>query len=162
MTLIEQYRALHAQGKFMGLSVMKFADDLASMIKGTGFETCLDFGAGGGHQYLPPHSLDKKLGLDVTCYDPAVPGMDVLPRGQFDLVICSDVLEHIPEDELPDFIKTVFSKASRLVFFTVCCREAKKSLPDGRNVHVTIKPLEWWCAKINQYETVPWRIRETP
>ena len=162
MSLLDQYRTLHAQGKFLGLSVVKFADDIAKTIEDAGCKTALDFGAGQGHQYMPPHSLDKKWGLDVTCYDPAVLGMEKLPLGKFDLVLCCDVLEHIPEDELDDVIKTVFSKAERCAFFVVCCREAKKKLPDGRNVHLTIKPLDWWESKIGRHETVVWRLRETP
>lgn len=162
MDLLDQYRQLHAGGKFLGLSVLKFADEIGEIVKTYGIETVLDYGSGQGNQYMPPHSLDKKWGVDVTMYDPAVPGLDTLPAGPFDLVICSDVLEHVPENELPALLKNVFGRAGKMVYITICCRAAKKTLPDGRNTHVTIKPLDWWEGKIGQYETLPWKLRETP
>ena len=161
MSLLDQYRTLHAQGKFLGLSVVKFADDIAKTIEDAGCKTALDFGAGQGHQYMPPHSLDKKWGVDVTCYDPAVWGMEKLPPGPFDAVLCSDVLEHILEEDIELTLKEIFARATKFVFLTVCCRPAKKKLPNGQNVHVTIKPMAWWE---NQLSAAPvrWILRETP
>jgi hypothetical protein len=148
MSLLDQYRALHAQGKFLGLSVLKFADEIGALVKEHGIKTVLDYGSGQGYQYMPPHSLDKKWGVDVTMYDPAVPGLDELPGGKFDMVICSDVLEHVPEEEITPMIEGIYKLATKYVFFTVCCRAAKKTLPDGRNTHVTIRPMGWWANKI--------------
>lgn len=162
MSLLDQYRALHAQGKFLGLSVLKFADEIGEIVKQHGVETVLDYGSGQGYQYMPPHSLDKKWGVDVTMYDPAVPGLDTLPDKKFDMVICSDVLEHIPIDDVGAVLHDVFSRAEKFVFLTVCCRAAKKTLPDGRNTHVTIRPMEWWTDFVAGYAVVPHVLRETP
>jgi hypothetical protein len=162
MGLIDQYRILHAQGKFLGLSVLKFADEIGAICTEYGIETILDYGSGQGHQYMPPHSLDKKWGASVTMYDPAVQGLDVLPAGTFDLVLCSDVLEHVPLQELPALFENIFSRAKHRVFLTVCCRGAKKHLPNGQNAHVTIMPMDWWEAEIGKYATKPFVLRETP
>lgn len=162
MTLIEQYKILHSQGKFLGLSVLKFADEIGGLIKSHGIETVLDYGSGQGHQYMPPHSLDKKWGVDVTMYDPAVPGLDVLPNKQFDMVLCSDALEHIKEPEVWRDIQEIFRRADKFVFLTVCCRPAKKTLPDGQNVHVTILPMSEWKKMIQMRATRPYVLRETP
>lgn len=153
---------MHAQGKFLGLSVLKFADEIGELIKTHGVETVLDYGAGQGHQYLPPHSLDKKWGVKVTCYDPAVDGMDELSPGMFDMVICSDVLEHLAEEDITATLWRISERARRFAFLTVCCRPAKKTLPDGRNAHVTVKPLHWWEAKLKDVMQCPHCLRETP
>lgn len=166
--LIEQYRALHAQGKFLGLSVLKFADEIGELIKQYDVKTVLDYGSGQGHQYMPPHSLQKKWGVDVTMYDPAVDGLDVLTKETFGAVICTDVLEHVPESEIPILLASVFSRATKFVFLTVCCRPAKKTFPDGTNVHVTVKALPWWeeiiatAAKGRSNPPMPVYLRETP
>jgi hypothetical protein len=162
MDLIDQYRILHAQGKFQGLSVLKFADEIEKICKGYGAKTLLDYGSGQGAQYLPPHSLDKKWGVDVTMYDPAVTGLDVLPEGKFDIVLCSDVLEHVPLLGLPKVFNDIFSRAKTFAFLTVCCRGAKKHLPNGQNAHVTIMPMDWWKAEIMQHATCNFELRETP
>lgn len=168
MDLIDQYRALHAQGKFLGLSVLKFADEIGELIKQHEVKTVLDYGSGQGHQYMPPHSLQKKWGVDVTMYDPAVDGLDVLPDGPFGGVICSDVLEHLPTREAAvDVLDDIFSRARSFVFVTVCCRPAKKTLPDGRNVHLLLLTLDQWTqlvgAVASEYPHLKcYVLRETP
>ena len=70
------------------------------------------------------------------------------PAGRFDIVICTDVLEHIPEHEIPIVLKEIDGYAWEIVFLSICTREARKTLPDGRNAHLTIKPPDWWKGKI--------------
>lgn len=168
MDLIEEYRKLHAQGKFLGLSVLKFADEIGELIRQHNVKTVLDYGSGQGHQYMPPHSLQEKWGVDVTMYDPAVDGLDVLPKETFGAVICTDVLEHVPESVVPALLASVFSRATKFVFLTVCCRPAKKTFPDGTNVHVTVKARGWWEEKAaaaalgRSSPPMPVYLRETP
>jgi hypothetical protein len=54
------------------------------------------------------------------------------------------VLEHIPEFQLNAFVTGLFDRADRLVWAAVCCRAARKTFPDGTNVHVTLHPIDWW------------------
>jgi len=149
--LIEQYRALHRQGKFRGLTTLRHADEISALCAKHGAKTLLDYGSGAGEQYYPPHELQKKWGVEVTCYDPAVDGIDVLPPGFFDGVICIDVLEHIPDDELAGVIGAIGDRVNKFAFFSVCCRPSKKTLPDGRNVHLTIKAFAAWERLIREY-----------
>ena len=81
-------------------------------------------------------------------YDPAVPGYDEKPEGTFDIVICTDVMEHIEEQDVPAVLDNIFGYADKGVYLAICLREAKRLLPDGRNRHVTVKPQEWWLEKI--------------
>ena len=89
-----------------------------------------------------------KRGILPTLYDPAVDEFSAKPRGKFDGVICTDVAEHVPEDEVDVFLSDVFSHARKFVFITICTRPAKKLLPDGRNCHLTVKPATWWLRTI--------------
>lgn len=143
-SLREQYRMLMEAGVFRGLTTLIFADHIHDMVKKHDVKTLLDYGCGRGVQYGPDMDLAGKWGVKVECYDPAVPEFSRLIGHQVDMVICVDVLEHIPEEELHDVIKEIFSLAKKCVFLTVCPRAAKKVLPDGRNCHLTIRPLVWW------------------
>ena len=61
-------------------------------------------------------------------YDPAVPQFEKKPfyeeSRKFDLVICIDVLEHIPQSDLPRIIKEIFDYSDKYVFATAAVKEA--------------------------------------
>jgi tetratricopeptide (TPR) repeat protein len=107
----------------------------------------LDYGC--GKQRLAAGLPD----LPVRGYDPAIPGLDA-PPAQADLVVCTDVLEHV-EPELVDNVLGDLARVTRkLGFFTVATCPAKKVLADGRNAHLTQQPIEWWLAKLEARFTV--------
>ena len=151
MDVISQYREMHDKGHFPGHSVERHVHTIADLIEETGARNLLDYGCGKGFQYAE-NMIHFEWGIMPTLYDPAVPGIDKKPDRKFDGVICSDVAEHIPEQELDDFLADVFSFAEKFVFFSICCRPAKKLLPDGRNCHLTVRDQEWWRERIQPQE----------
>ena len=146
--LIEQYRQLHNQGKFRGFSTLEHAEQIGNIIRETRSESILDYGCGKGHQYSI-HQINDDWGAALRLYDPAVPGFDREPEPA-DGVICCDVMEHIPETEVPIVLGKVLNLARKFVFFVICTRPSKKTLPDGRNCHLTVKPKEWWNDAIER------------
>lgn len=169
-SLVPEYRKLAetADGNFQGLSVLHHVKSIKALATSIGAQTMLDFGCGRGDAYRSPHKLHHQLGLPrsaVTLYDPAFRPSSTLPSGTYDLVICSDVLEHIPEPEVDEFIDRLFQYARKGVWASVCCRPAKKVFPDsGANLHVCVKPYEWWDAKFQAHRVAPvqWTLVETP
>ena len=57
-------------------------------------------------------------------------------------------MEHIPESAVPLVIDEIVRYARQWVFFSICCREAKRILPNGSNAHVTIRSPAWWKDQI--------------
>ena len=146
MRLLTDYQQLHAQGHFPGMTVLNYADKIESLCKRFECKSLLDYGCGKAGPYL--RGLHNQWGVRVTLYDPAVDIYSKWWGGQYDGVICCDVLEHIPEEELDETLDKIFQSAKKFVFFTVCCREAKKTLPNGDNCHVNIKDEVWWTEKL--------------
>lgn len=166
-SMIPDYRELakHADKNFQGVSILNHVVSIRKLLTETDSHTMLDFGCGRGEAYKPPHKLYKQLGLPrhaVTLYDPAFMPTATLPKGQFDLVVCSDVLEHVPEHEVDEFVARLFSYAKKAVWASVCCRPAKKFFPDGRNLHVTVKPFAWWEEKFGRQKGADFMLVETP
>jgi hypothetical protein len=94
-------------------------------------------------------SLNSYLGLErAVCYDPGYPPFAERPLGTFDLVICCDVLEHCPEEDLQWIMEDIAGHARRGVFLVIACYPAKKSLPNGENAHITIQPPSWWKPRV--------------
>lgn len=168
-SLVPRYRDMAARGaSFFGLSVLQHESSIRSFAEALQAKTLLDFGCGRGDAYLAPYFMHRRLGVDdagLTLYDPAFPGRDVVPQGQFDLVICSDVVEHVPAIEVDEFVTALFKHARAGVWASVCCRPAKKAFEDGMNMHVTIKPYRWWSAKFAaaaaERPGVQWTLVET-
>lgn len=148
MKLIDQYRILHDQGKFRGKSLRKHIDEIGRLLLKTESKTLLDYGSGKGSLH---QGKTKIWGVEVTLFDPAVKGIDNLPDKKFDAVICTDVLEHIPEDELDETLTNIFDRADKLVYLSISTKPAKKTLPNGMNCHVTVKGKDWWIEKISAY-----------
>jgi FkbM family methyltransferase len=85
---------------------------------------------------------------EVQCYDPGYAPHSARPEGRFDGVICTDVLEHCPEEDVPWILEEIFGYAGRFVYLNVACYPARKTLPNGENAHITVRPPEWWREKV--------------
>ena len=141
MDLRQQYVEMHKAGHFPGHSIKQHIEGITALVRKTGAKSLLDYGCGKGEQYYDG-SLQREWGGLPYLYDPAV--YPIKPRGTFQGVICTDVLEHVEEEEIESVVSELFAYAERFLFVSICTREAKKTLPDGRNCHLTIKPQEWW------------------
>lgn len=143
MRLLDQYKEMHKQGKFSGWSLEKHLEDIAKLLEQYECESVLDYGCGKAKYH--PEGWDK--------YEPALEEYSELPNKIYDAVICTDVLEHVPEDELDEVLKNIFTRSTKLVFLSISTRLAKKSLPNGENAHCTVKEPIWWNEKLSQYKT---------
>lgn len=156
MDLAEQYKLMHAAGHFPGHSIVAHVDEIDNLIRKSGSKTILDYGCGKGEQYSI-RKLHKFWGVEPTLYDIAT--YPEKPEGTFDGVICTDVLEHVPEELVKDTIAELFSYARKFVFMSICTRDAKKTLPDGRNAHLTVRPQQWWLSIIYGLEPkIEWKV----
>ena len=163
--LIEQYRSLHLRGDagyglppqatFDGRSLPRQAQRIRRLIKLSDARTILDYGSGKGTQYVPAkifengiaqwNSIQEYWGVDkIQCYDPGFEPLSAWPQSQFDGVVCTDVLEHCPEDDLPWIVSELFRYSRRFVFASVACYPANKKLPSGENAHCTIRDADYW------------------
>lgn len=145
---LEQQKTLHLQDVSYGISGMSYASDIAGLIFNEGIATVLDYGCGKGT--LKKALANEDIDCVVTEYDPAIPGKDHDPEPA-ELVVCTDVLEHIEEDKLDNVLHHLRSKAMRFIAIVVSNRPALKSLPDGRNAHTIIRDGRWWEERLSKY-----------
>jgi hypothetical protein len=144
---------------FAGNSLLPFVEQIRELVHKTGARTLLDYGSGKGAIHRK-HELTLAGGKiigpvrdywgvsGVTLYDPGVPEYAELPSGRFEGVISTDVLEHIPEEDIPWVLREMFGYADRFVFANIASYPARKTLPNGWNAHICLKPPEWWRAQI--------------
>ena len=158
---LEIYKKLHlngtefdsAENTFDGKSLKFFFQPIKQVIDLTKSKSVIDFGCGKAKYYFEEISIHKKNYSNITnywnindtlLYDPGVENFSKYPNKKADGVICVDVVEHIPEDDVINFIEELFKLANKFVFIVIACYPAKKTLPDGRNVHLCLKSANDW------------------
>ncbi len=165
--LLDQYKAMHVaepakakRGKrklFRGQSLDRHVKTIGQLVRRTGAKTILDYGSGKGSLYeeSPDHEPGSRYkvmrewsGATVICYDPGYEPFAGDYDGVYDGVISTDVLEHIPEEDVPWVIDELFSHSSKFVYAVATCYPAKKTLPNGENAHCTIMPPGWWRGQM--------------
>ncbi len=145
---IELYKQHHASGNFPGDSLRPHVQLIKQIIQKTNSKTILDYGCGKATEYVNNNIHADWNVSQVGLYDPAVPEFMNLPGKEFDGVISTDVLEHIPEHEIDDVLKEIFEMAQKFVYLNIAMYPAVTILPNGENAHCTLKPKEWWNEKI--------------
>lgn len=154
----EAGHSLPAQETFSGMSLAPHIGNIKSLIASFGAKSVFDYGAGKAKYYTAPifPSADGKSKVDlktfwgvdrIHLYDPGYAPLATLPNEQFDAVVCTDVMEHIPEQDLDWVIDELFGFARKLIYVCIATYPAVKRFPNGENVHVTLKDAKWWVEK---------------
>jgi hypothetical protein len=150
-TLIsEEYRAqqaqLHASNLAFGVGGGRHADTVKRLKVKLGAASVLDYGSGKGY-------LAKALPFPIWEYDPAIPEKSAPPRPA-ELVVCTDVLEHIEEDKLVAVLDDLRRVTKKVGFFVIHTGPSSKLLPDGRNAHLIQQGTEWWRKQLEMHFVV--------
>ena len=164
LEMLHQYEQMHASSPLMfaGLSLTPHIGKIKKMIQDTDSKTLLDYGSGKGvlysqkidpetKQFDPERGVDLKnyWGLEeIALYDPGYPPFQKLPHKTFDAVICTDVLEHCPREDISWILEEIFSLSRKAVYLHIACYLAEKKLPDQTNCHVINESPEWWQRQI--------------
>jgi 2-polyprenyl-3-methyl-5-hydroxy-6-metoxy-1,4-benzoquinol methylase len=144
--------AMHAVKKDKwGNDGHKRGDIVLEFINELQVKSVLDYGCGRGTLAKRLGNGGKKIkGLHwmgpVYEYDPALPKKSVARAA--DLVVCTDVLEHVEPNRLHVVLAHMHGLARRGLFLLISTREANKVMPDGRNAHLIVQPAEWWLLTL--------------
>jgi SAM-dependent methyltransferase len=113
-------------------------------------ESVLDIGCGQG-EWLAAFGLERSYGVDITAPVPPTPTMsrhDLTEPldlgGRFDLVICLEVAEHLPESAADTLVDTIVWHTAKAVLFS-------GAVPGQEGLHhVNCQPHEYWHGKFEQ------------
>ena len=164
------YKKLHLEGTkfespentFDGKSLIFWFHPIKQIIDSSNSKSLIDFGCGKAKYYNEEVIINNTQYKNITSYwkindyflyDPGVKIFSKYPTNKADGVICVDVVEHIPEQDVINFIEELFRLANKFVFIVIACYPAAKQLPDGRNVHLSIKEVDEWKKIISEIRT---------
>lgn len=110
----------------------------------------LDYGCGSGQ--LGQVIKNTLRSVEVTNYDPFHPmWKDDRDPGEHDVSLCMDVMEHVEFQCINNTLKYISDRTKYLAVFSIALSEASKTLPNGKNAHITIKPMGWWKDKLEDH-----------
>jgi len=141
---IELNRELHRRNPTFGTSGKVWSPGVLSFAEIVRAESILDYGAGRGTLVA---SFPCGVPYRVVEYDPAVDGKMDRPAPA-DVVVCGDVLEHIEPECLDDVLDDLHFLTQKGIFLVIGTHPAMKTLADGRNAHLIVKPARWWLERI--------------
>lgn len=145
---LQAQKELHKNPKGYGGRGDKWASAVKHLARCFKCKSVLDYGCGRGTLAQKLYKL-KADGVEVFEYDPAIYGKHSIPKYKsFDLVVCTDVLEHIEPDKLAVVIEHLQELTNKVLFLVIATRPSNKFFPDGRNVHLIIEPDSWWKERI--------------
>lgn len=142
---LSQYAELH-QAKSYGGGTSRTYKTLAPWVLLLNPRSILDYGAGQNRMVETLVATRAKI---RHRFDPAIPEISFIPLASYDLVTCTEVLEHLDESEVLSVLKQIHS-LTKHALLAADTRAASTILPNGENAHATVKPAEWWLAKIRE------------
>jgi hypothetical protein len=101
----------HDQSSVFGSEGFKYAEVVRKLVKATNSVSVLDYGCGKG-------VLAAKLDFPIWEYDPAIKGKELTPKPA-DLVVCTNVLELVEDEFLPDVLGDLSRCVKKVGYFTM-------------------------------------------
>ena len=148
-TITPEYQKLqakmHRTDRRWGAGSWRHVEAVLELMSGAECENALDYGCGKGRLKQSLKNPDW-----LAEYDPCIPGKDAKPNPA-DLVVCTDVLEHIEPELLDNVLKDIERCTRRVAYFVIATRPAKVALPDGRNPHLIIENKDWWLERLKKH-----------
>ena len=147
MDYIKQYELLYKIKKNYGKTSIKLYDMLEKIINDLNILSVLDYGCGKS-KLLDLIKKNKKIKI-YRC-DPAIKKYSKLTKNKTDLVICTDVLQHVPLYDLDRVLKEIKSKGIYILFY-IKCTNHKTKLPNKTYANCTVYDKKWWLEKLSNY-----------
>lgn len=95
----------------------------------------------------------RKLGRDAHCRKPPCLKQGSIlnvpwPDGQFDVAVCSDVLEHIAPDRVPAAVGEIARVVRHVAFIGI---PLSSSVNNGVELHLSKYPADWWVRNFDAH-----------
>jgi len=121
----------------------------------------LDYGAGYGEFKKQMDDEYPNAKFNIHEYEPGIVGKDEDPP-VCDATVSFDVLEHVEPNKIDDVLQHIYNKTNKWAYLVICCIPARKTFPDGQNLHLLVREPEWWLEKLKYDWDIVTQVRTGP
>lgn len=125
---------------------------------GMGRGTALDFFEQKGFYVegvdISSYAVGVQLKKGRKVYHTSLDNLSIFRENQFNLGFCNDVIEHLPINLVHKSLEEMSRVCSEKLFISVCPTASNHLSLEGENLHLTIKPQEWWDEEFKKYGQV--------
>ena len=137
----------HAKGDGYGERGYKHLEDILHVVRREGCKTALDYGCG---KASLARRAKRVCEVAFANYDPAIEEYAGAPSPA-DLVVCTDVLEHVEPLCLNDVMAHLQELTQVAAYLQIATRPALRVLSDGRNAHLLIRDAYFWLDTLRRF-----------
>lgn len=120
------------------------------------------FGADNGAAEDLQALLGEPFGQVVASRDLADLASTDLPLQRFDGIVCSGVLEYLPDEDVPWVVDLLFRHSNQFLYVTAAHYPQMRVLPDGTHLHHRLRDRSWWSAQFEavsaRYPAIDWQL----
>lgn len=115
--------------------------------------TILDYGCGEGtlKKYVEEQGIEREW----TLYDPGMREYSTKPEGTFDLVITTDVLEHVEPYMLDSVLRELVDYSNDFLYNDIACYLTHVTFQSGpyigRDLHINLQAPDMWWERLSAF-----------
>lgn len=129
--------------------------ELKQILELTRGDTVYDFGCGSGevvdwlnNQGIPTMGMDMVKAHDDTILVNLSEMSDVFRHQPREYGLCLGMMDHVPEDKVPQTLTSLAHLAREEIYFTIPVRDLGYNGLLGKKIQQTLKPIGWWRNRL--------------
>jgi len=139
---------------------------LETLIAQTGSHTILDYSFGLGSRQISPNGASVRSYNPVFVESASYNACDSGLAESADGVVCTDILDFVPDEDVPWMLEELFCRAHHFVAIAVRAFPYEQQLPNGDLLRGRPRPSTWWQAQLDllspRFPAVRWQLAIQP
>ena len=106
---------------------------------------------------ISSYAIKKQRDKGIIVHHSSLDHIPSIQDKSFEFGFCNDVIEHLPQNAIIPTLNEMKRICSGKIYLSVCPTPSHHLSDNGENLHLTVKPKEWWeneFKKIGQIEQI--------